>query len=72
MCCCKYLASPESCLSQHTLIWLSAELSNNIGISETALAEFIIKLSEGRRSVKEFNTVRGAVAARKTMESGHS
>ena len=36
---------------------LAAELENNIGISEKTLAEFIIQLSEGRRSVKEFTAV---------------
>ena len=40
---------------------LAAELENNIGISEKTLAEFIIKLSEGRRSVKEFAAVREQV-----------
>ena len=43
----------DSCLNY----WASAELENNIGISEKTLAEFIVKLSEGKRSVKEFNTV---------------
>ncbi|KAK9801965.1 hypothetical protein WJX73_002689 [Symbiochloris irregularis] len=33
---------------------VTTELENNIGISEKTLAEFIIKLSEGKKSVKEF------------------
>lgn len=48
--------------SKAELLWRSfscfAELENNIGISEKTLAEFIIKLAEGKRSVKDFSRVR--------------
>ena len=46
-----------------------AELENNIGISEKTLAEFIIKLAEDRRTVKEFQKV-GSLALCFTRYTG--
>ena len=41
-----------------------AELENHLHISEKTLAEFIIELSKGRRSSREFAEVRGSLARR--------